>query len=83
MKLVGGLLVFALMVNPTSSVYQFSYDMKKIIIFSPIVGVISCLLGILMSFSLDLPAGSSIAIVCSAIFGFSPYFSKKKKGIDY
>jgi len=79
LKLVGGLLVFALMINPTSAVYQFSYDMKKIIIFSPIVGVISCLLGMLMSFSLDLPTGSAIAIVCSAIFGISVLISPKRR----
>ncbi|HNZ87172.1 MAG TPA: metal ABC transporter permease [Methanofastidiosum sp.] len=79
LKLVGGLLVFALMINPTSSVYQFTYDMKKIILLSPIVGVISCLLGILMSFSFDLPTGSAIAIVCSAIFGVSVLVSPKRR----
>ena len=79
LKLVGGLLVFALMINPTSSVYQFSYDMKKIILFSPLIGVISCLLGMLMSFTFDLPTGSSIAIVCSAIFGVSVLISPKRR----
>ncbi len=79
LKLVGGLLVFALMINPTSAVYQFSYDMKKIIIFSPVVGMLSCLLGILVSFLFDLPTGSSIAIVCSLIFAISVVLSPKRR----
>lgn len=80
LKLVGGLLVFALMVNPASSAYQFFYDMKKIIIFSPLIGVFSCITGVAISFLLDLPTGSSIAIVSSLIFGVSVFISPKRRG---
>ena len=79
LKLVGGLLVFALMVNPASSAYQFFYDMKKIIIFSPLIGVFSCITGVAVSFLLDLPTGSSIAIVSSLIFGVSVFISPKRR----
>lgn len=79
LKLVGGLLVFALMINPASSAYQFFYDMKKITIFSPIIGVLCCFLGILLSFFLDLPTGASIAITSSLIFGLSVMVSPKRK----
>jgi ABC-type Mn2+/Zn2+ transport system permease subunit len=80
LKLVGGLLVFALMVNPASSAYQFFYDMKKIIIFSPLIGIFSCTTGVAVSFLLDLPTGSSIAIVSSLIFGVSVLISPKRRG---
>ena len=33
LKLVGGLLIFALIVNPTSAAYQFCYDIKKMVEF--------------------------------------------------
>ncbi len=79
LKLVGGLLVFALIVNPTSSAYQFSYDMKKIMIFSPLIGVCCCLLGIVLSFYLDFPTGASIAIISSLIFGVSVLLSPKRR----
>ncbi len=78
LKLVGGLLVFALMMNPTSSAYQFFYDMKKITFFSPVIGVFCSLSGILLSFLLDLPTGSSIAIVSSLFFGVSVIVSPKR-----
>ncbi|MBU7018678.1 MAG: metal ABC transporter permease [Theionarchaea archaeon] len=79
LKLVGGLLVFALMVNPASSAYQFFYDMKKITIFSPVIGVLSCILGVAVSFLLDLPTGSSIAIVSSGFFALSVLISPKRR----
>jgi ABC-type Mn2+/Zn2+ transport system permease subunit len=79
LKLVGGLLVFALMVNPASSAYQFFYDMKKITFFSPIIGIFCCITGILVSFLSDLPTGASIAIVSSVFFALSVGLSPKRK----
>lgn len=79
LKLVGGLLVFALMVNPASSAYQFFYDMKKITLFSPVIGVLCCITGVAVSFLLDLPTGSSIAIVSSVVFGVSVLLSPKRR----
>lgn len=79
LKLVGGLLVFALMVNPTSSAYQFSYDMNHIIVLSPVIGVICCLVGIIVSFLIDLPTGASIAIVSSSLFALSVVVSPKRR----
>ena len=79
LKLVGGLLVFALIVNPASTVYQFFYDIKKIFIVSPLVGALSCLLGFLLSLAVDFPIGSSIVIVSAVIFGFSIAVSPKRR----
>jgi ABC-type Mn2+/Zn2+ transport system permease subunit len=79
LKLVGGLLVFALMVNPTSAAYQFSYDMKQIIVLSPLIGIVCCLVGITISFLVDLPTGASIAIVSSSLFGLSVLLSPKRR----
>jgi ABC-type Mn2+/Zn2+ transport system permease subunit len=79
LKLIGGLLIFALLVSPASTAYQFFHDIRKIIIFAPIFGVGSCLTGILISFLLDLPVGSSIAIVSSLLFGIAVIFSPKRR----
>jgi len=58
LRLVGGLLVYALIINPTSSAYQFFYDFKKILIFSPLIGIISCLTGFWLSLISDFPIGA-------------------------
>lgn len=79
LRLVGGLLVFALIVNPTSSAYQFFYDFKKIIIFSPLIGIVSCLIGFWLSLITDFPIGASIVIVSAIIFAISILFSPKRK----
>lgn len=79
LRLVGGLLVFALIINPTSTAYQFFYDFKKIIIFSPIFGIISCLIGFWLSMLTDFPMGASIVIVSAAILALAIIMSPKRK----
>jgi len=79
LKLVGGLLVFALIVNPTSTAYQFFYDFKKIMIVSPLIGILSCLIGFYVSLVLDFPIGASIVIVSASGFAVSLLVSPKRK----
>lgn len=79
LRLVGGLLVFALIINPTSTAYQFFYDFKKIIIFSPILGIISCLIGFWLSMFTDFPMGASIVVVSAVLFAFAIIISPKRK----
>ncbi|MFW6121870.1 MAG: metal ABC transporter permease [Petrotogales bacterium] len=80
LQLVGGLLVFALIINPTSSAYQFFYDFKKILIVSPLIGIFSCLLGFILSLSADFPIGASIVVVSAIIFAVSIGLSTKRRG---
>jgi zinc/manganese transport system permease protein len=79
LKLVGGLLVYALLFNPASSALQFLEDMRKIIIASPLIGVVTNLLGLLTSLYLDIPVGSCIVLVSSLVFAFSVIISPKRR----
>jgi ABC-type Mn2+/Zn2+ transport system permease subunit len=79
LKLVGGLLVFALIINPTSTTYQFFYDFKKILIFSPLIGIVSCLFGFLLSITVDFPIGASIVILSALIFLLAIAVSPKRR----
>lgn len=79
LKLVGGLLVFALIINPTSTAYQFFYDYKKILIFSPLIGIISCLIGFYLSLLVDFPIGASIVIVSAIFFAIAIIISPKRR----
>jgi ABC-type Mn2+/Zn2+ transport system permease subunit len=79
LQLVGGLLVFALIVNPASTVYQFFYDFKKILIFSPVIGIVSCLIGFWLSLVTDFPIGASIVIISASLFAFAIIVSPKRK----
>jgi len=79
LRLVGGLLIFTLMTNPASTAYQLFYDIKKILIFSPLLGAIFSLFGILLSFCYNLPIGSSIAIVSTLTFLIAAGLSPKRR----
>ncbi|MCR4404174.1 MAG: metal ABC transporter permease [Candidatus Acetothermia bacterium] len=79
LKLIGGLLVFALMINPAATAFQFLHDMKKIILFSPLIGAGAAALGLLGSFAFDLPVGSAIALVSTAGFGLAVALSPKRR----
>jgi ABC-type Mn2+/Zn2+ transport system permease subunit len=79
LRLVGGLLVYALIINPTSSAYQFFYDFKKILILSPLIGIISCLVGFWLSLISDFPIGASIVIISAIIFAIAIILSPKRR----
>ncbi len=79
LKLIGGLLIFALIINPAATAYEFSYDIRKIIIFSPLLGAGYCFLGIGVSFLFDFPIGASIGIISALCFGISVILSPKRR----
>jgi ABC-type Mn2+/Zn2+ transport system permease subunit len=79
LRIVGGLLVFALIINPTSTAYQFFYDFKKILIFSPFIGIISCLVGFWLSVISDFPIGASIVIISALFFASAIVVSPKRR----
>jgi ABC-type Mn2+/Zn2+ transport system permease subunit len=79
LKLVGGLLVYALLFNPSSSALQYLHDMRKIIFLSPIIGAASCIAGFFTSLFLNIPVGSCIALISTLIFAFSVIFSPKRR----
>lgn len=79
LKLVGGLLIYALLFNPASSALQYLEDMRKVVIASPLIGVATNLLGLFASFYLDIPVGSCIVLISTIVFAFSVMISPKRK----
>ena len=79
LRLVGGLLIYALIINPTSTSYQFFYDFKKIIITSPLIGITSCIIGYLLSLTTDFPLGASIVIITALSFATAILISPKRR----
>jgi manganese/iron transport system permease protein len=76
---IGGLLVFSLILNPAAAAYQLTYSMKRMFLLSAGFGVLSGLIGLLMSYLLNIPSGATIVITSSAIFGIATATSPKKK----
>jgi manganese/iron transport system permease protein len=68
LPLVGGLMIFSLITCPASAAFQLCRGYKAVLITSTILGMLSALVGFLISFYLNLPTGACIVIVSVAIF---------------
>jgi manganese/iron transport system permease protein len=75
---VGGLLVFALIINPAASAYQITYSMKKMYLLSVLFAVTSGWVGLFLAAYFNLSAGASIVVVSSIIFILTVVFSPKR-----
>lgn len=62
-RVVGIILIIALLTGPTATAKQFSYNLKNIMIISIFLGISFCLLGLCASYFLHIPSGSSIVII--------------------
>lgn len=68
MKIVGILLVSALLVIPAAAALQISSSFKQAIILSSCVSVVTVVLGLFMAFYLDLPASGTIVVLSFLFF---------------
>jgi len=68
MKVVGIMLVSALLIIPPVTALQCARGFKTTIIISCLTGIVAVMAGVTISFVLDLPAGASIVIVSFGIF---------------
>jgi len=67
-KIVGGILTIALVVIPAAAASLISRSLKQYLILSPLIGVISSILGLLLFETFQLPAGPLIILVSFSIF---------------
>jgi manganese/iron transport system permease protein len=79
LRSIGGLLIFALILNPASAAYQLTYGMKRMFLLAAGFGVLSGWIGLLVSYLLDVPSGATIVIASSVIFLLATLFSPKKR----
>ena len=79
LRVTGGLLIYALMILPASAAYQLLYDIKKVFLLAPVLGVLSALGGFFLSLAADLPIGASIVLGAAAIFFVSVTLSPKRR----
>ncbi len=76
---IGGLLIFSLVVNPPSAALQLTWRLRTMYLLSMLFAVGSCLVGLAVSWLLDVPAGAVIVITSSAVFGVALLVSPKRK----
>ena len=79
LRVTGGLLIYTLMILPASAAFQWAYDIKKVFLLAPLLGVSSSLGGFALSLWVDLPIGSSIALCSAGVFIVSIALSPKRR----
>ena len=76
--IIGGLLVFSLILNPAAAAYQLTYSIRTMFILAVIIGILSGLLGITAAWIFDLPIGASV-VISSTLFYLLSYMLSIKK----
>ena len=79
LNIVGGMLIFTLLVNPASAAYQITYKLKTMFFLSASFGIISCLAGLIFSYLFNVPTGAVIVLASSCIFLLAFMLSPKRR----
>jgi len=80
---VGGLLIFALLVQPGATALQLTYNLKHFFFISMASGIGACVSGLVVSYVLDLPSGASVVLMATIIFAFAYFFSPKRRSAKF
>jgi zinc transport system permease protein len=78
MKVVGILLVAALLVIPAGAGLLLAVNFRQALFFSSLVASLSVILGLLAAFYLDLPASATVVITSFLLFGVTFLLRRKK-----
>jgi len=70
-KVVGIVLVSALLVTPAAAAYQLSRSFGKMMALSALFGVTSVVVGLVASYYLDTASGATVVLIATAIFGLA------------
>ncbi|MBC8180389.1 metal ABC transporter permease [candidate division KSB1 bacterium] len=76
-RVVGVILVIALLTIPTVIARQFTNKLKKLMLYSTICAVILTIAGLWLSYLFDLPSGATIVLVLAFVFLISSFISKR------
>ena len=69
-KVVGIILVIALLTIPASLSRKFTHNLKQMMLISIAFGTVISVTGIGLSYVLDVPSGATIILVLSLVYGF-------------
>ncbi|MCZ0901481.1 metal ABC transporter permease, partial [Microcoleus sp. HI-ES] len=68
LKAVGVVLVLSLLITPASTAYLLVTRLHQVMILGAIIGVISSISGMYLSYFYNLPSGPAIVLVASGLF---------------
>jgi zinc transport system permease protein len=78
-RVVGIILVIALLTIPAAMARQFTHSLKKMMLLSILFGAIFAIVGLWLSYELDLASGATIILVSGTVFIVSLGLSKLRR----
>ncbi|RKY83650.1 metal ABC transporter permease [candidate division KSB1 bacterium] len=78
-KVVGIILVSALLITPAATAYQLTEEFKRMMFFSILFGVSGTIAGLFLSYWLNTASGATIVVVITIIFFISLLLSPKRR----
>ena len=71
LRMIGGLMIFSLITNPAAAAYQICRGHKSVVFTATVLGMLTTIIGFLISFYFALPTGACIVVVSTIIFAVS------------
>ncbi len=72
-RVVGIILVIALLTMPAAISRRFTHDLKKLILLSTVTGILITVAGLFASYWLDLPSGATIVLILGMVLFFTSF----------
>lgn len=79
MKVVGVVLVSALLVTPAAAAYQLTEDFRRMMTLSVLLGLASTIGGLLLSYKIDTASGATIVLLSTCMFMVAALFSPRRR----
>lgn len=79
LDIVGGLLIFVLLVTPASIASQFCFNVKSMFIAAPLIALSVSAFGVWAGFEFTLPVAPLVALLLTAVFAVSVMLSFKRR----
>lgn len=79
LQIMGVTLIAALLVLPAATARLWVDNFNKILLISPLLGSCSGIVGLYLSYYLNIPSGSSIVLVATGIFSLAYLYSGQKQ----
>lgn len=79
LKVVGIILVSALIVIPAAAAYQLSEDFHQMMLLAVIIGNLSAITGLFLSYRLDTASGATMVLTATLAFFLSALFSPRRR----
>jgi ABC-type Mn2+/Zn2+ transport system permease subunit len=79
-KVVGIILVSALIVIPAAAAYQLTEDFRRMMLMAVVIGNLSAVIGLFLSYEFDTASGATMVLTATSLFVLSALLSPRRRG---